>query len=281
MLTRVIVIPARFASSRLPGKPLVEIAGRSMIERVHRIASAALAEDPNPAMTPDTGSMVVVATDDQRIAEHVRGFGGLAVMTPSDCANGTERVRAALLELEREGSLVSDGEQQLIVNLQGDAVLTPPWVIQEVLRSLVSRPDIEVATPAVRLDWSGFDTLIEARARGEVGGTTVVFDRDQRALYFSKQPIPLVREREAECPAYRHIGLYGYRRSALERYLSLEATVLERSEGLEQLRALEHGMHVQVVVVDYRGRTHASVDNPQDVARVEAIIDREGELVGD
>ena len=262
-----VVIPARWASTRFPGKPLAEISGKSMIERVHRIASVAL-----------EGATVVVASDDQRIIDHVEAFGGRAVMTPASCANGTERVRAALEALEASAPAASHDEQ-FVINLQGDAVLTPPWVLSAVFSELQSRPDADIVTPAVRLDWQGLDALQEGRSRGEVGGTTVVFDDEKRALYFSKQPIPLVRDRRGDCPVYRHIGLYGYRRAALDRYLSLEAGRLERCEGLEQLRALERGMKVQIVVVEYRGRTHASVDNPQDIAQVEAILEREGELI--
>lgn len=263
-MTCTVVIPARYGSTRFPGKPLALVAGQSLIARVWRIAKAVAEVDE-----------VLVATDDTRIAEHVRGFGGEAVMTPSACRNGSERVHAAL-EARRAAP-------EIVVNLQGDAVLTPSWVVADVVRAMRSNAELEIATPCVRLSWDDLEARRAARAAGVVGGTTVVRARNGDALYFSKETVPLLRNEAAlrasgaSCPVFRHIGLYAYRAQSLARYLELEAGVLEELEGLEQLRALEHGMRVHCVEVDYRGRAHASIDNPEDVGLVESILAEQGE----
>lgn len=251
----VVVIPARYGSTRFPGKPLALVAGVSLIERVHRIATAV-----------ETVDRVLVATDDERIVEHVVGFGGEAVMTPESCRNGSERALAAIDALAIE--------PDVIVNLQGDAVLTPDWVVADVVDAMRRDETIPIATPCVRSTWEELDARRAARARGEVGGTTVVRDSAGDALYFSKETIPLIRDenRSGPCPVFRHIGLYAYRIEALRSYLALDAGVLELCEGLEQLRALENGIRVHCVEVDYRGRAHASIDNPSDVAHVESLL---------
>jgi len=142
-------------------------------------------------------------------------------------------------------------------------------------------PDAPIVTPAARLEGRSLELLREAKAAGEVGGTTVVFDRDGNALYFSKAVIPFVRDAAGGAPTYRHIGLYGYRREALERFIALGPSPLELTEGLEQLRALENGMGVRVVEVDYRGRRHLAIDSPEDLRRVEQLLAEDGELVDD
>lgn len=254
------VIPARYGSTRFPGKPLTSIAGRHMIERVWRHTAAAEGVD-----------RVVVATDDQRIADAVENFGGEAVMTPQSCRNGTERALAAYDAL--------DSAAEIIINVQGDAVLTPPWVIGAVPVAMRNDPAIEMATPAVKMPPETEAKFRAAKAAGEVGGTTVVFDGNMRALYFSKTVIPFQRNPEAGTPTWQHIGLYGYRIDTLRRLVALEPSPLELAESLEQLRALENGIPIQMVEVDYRGRSAWSVDSPADVDEVEAIIAREGELI--
>lgn len=256
----VCVIPARYGSTRFPGKPLAEVRGRTMIRRMVEIANAANGVD-----------RVLVATDDARIADHVADFGGTAVMTDPSCRNGTERVANAVATL--------DLEPARIINLQGDAVLTPPWVIEAVVEAMVADPEAPIVTPAARLDARSRALLVEAKAAGEVGGTSVVMDKDGYALYFSKAIIPFVRDAEGGAPTFRHIGLYGYSRSGLARFVKLAPSPLERTEGLEQLRALENGMRVRVVEVDYRGRRHLAIDSPEDLVRVERVLDEDGELV--
>ena len=263
------VIPARYGSTRFPGKPLADVRGRSLIQRVYEIGAAAEGVD-----------RVIVATDDDRIADHVAGFGGIAVMTGA-ARNGTERVREAVaslstLALERGTSARSI---ERVINLQGDAVLTPPWVIDAVVLEMKRSPEVPIVTPAARLDARSLALLREAKANGEVGGTTVVFDQNSDALYFSKSLIPYTRDPEGGAPTFRHIGLYGYTRQGLERFVSLPPSALELTEGLEQLRALNAGMKVRVVEVDYRGRRHLAIDSPEDLRRVESILDEDGELV--
>jgi 3-deoxy-manno-octulosonate cytidylyltransferase (CMP-KDO synthetase) len=258
----VIVIPARYGSSRLPGKPLAGIAGRTLIERVWRIARTVRGVE-----------RVLVATDDERILEAVRSFGGEAVMTSPECRNGSERVHEAAAGL--------DPRPDVVINLQGDAPLTPPWVIEPLVEAMAADPSLPIATPAVRLDREQLEAVRRSKAEGAPAGTLVTFDLAGRALYFSKSVIPFVRFDEGgELPVHRHIGIYAYRYEALERYLALEPSPLERAEGLEQLRALEHGIPIQVVPVDYRGRTPWSVDSPEDVVEVERILAAEGEVPG-
>lgn len=260
----VIVIPARYGSSRLEGKPLKVIAGRTLIGRVWNVARAVKGIDG-----------VYVATDDRRIADHVREFGGHAIMTPETCNNGTERVFAAIRALTPAPTHV--------LNLQGDALLTPPWVVERLVEEMARDPDAEMVTAAVRMRWGAYQDFLDTVASGRAGGTTVTFDRLGYALYFSKGPIPFVRRDSPlfgkdSAPLYRHVGIYGYRLDTLRRYLALEAGPLECTEKLEQLRALEHGIPLRVIEVDYRGRTDVAVDNLEDIARAEAIIEAEGEL---
>ena len=254
------VIPARYGSTRFPGKPLADIAGRMMIERVWRIAEAA-----------DGVDAVVVATDDARILDAVVGFGGQAVMTNEACRNGTERALDALRRME------SDAE--IIINVQGDAPLIPPWVISGVATTLRDAPDLPMATPAIALPAETEARMRADKAKGSASGTTVVFDKSMNALYFSKNVIPFRRKAETGAPCYQHIGLYGYRRATLEKLVALEPTPLELTESLEQLRALENGVPIRVVLTDYRGREAWSVDSPEDAERVAGIIARDGELV--
>ncbi len=258
-MTVIAVIPARYGSTRFPGKPLHAIAGVPMVERVRRLAMAAPSID-----------RVIVATDDARIAEAVEGFGGQAVMTPATCRNGTERCFAAVKGFAAPGDV--------IVNLQGDAPLTPPWVIEAAALAMAEDPQLELATPATALTENAYAKLASAKAAGEVGGTTVVFDRAMNALYFSKAIIPFRRE-DAGVPVYKHIGLYAYRFAALETLVGLEPSPLERTESLEQLRALENGIAIRIVLTDYCGRTPWSVDSPRDAEIAAQIIAREGEIV--
>jgi 3-deoxy-manno-octulosonate cytidylyltransferase (CMP-KDO synthetase) len=253
-----IIIPARYGSTRFPGKPLAMVAGVSLLERVWRLARA---------VTPD----VWIATDDARIEKAARCFHGQVLQTPTTCANGSARVAAALEQMP---------EVEAVLNLQGDAVLTPPWVLSAMLDTL-NTSDTPIVTPAVALDDDGWQQLAGSKHTTPASGTLVVCDRQGNALYFSKAMIPFSRTTNPEKPAprWRHIGLYGYHRAALQAWQALPPSPLEEAEGLEQLRALEHGLRIRVVPVDYRGRSHASIDSPEDIPRVEAIIAREGELL--
>jgi 3-deoxy-manno-octulosonate cytidylyltransferase (CMP-KDO synthetase) len=258
-MTAAIVIPARFASSRFPGKPLHPVAGVPMLDRVWRIACAVRQV-----------TRVLIATDDERILRHAKAIQAEAVMTRETCANGTERVHDAI----RQAAISED----TILNLQGDAPLTPPWVLEAMIEEMARDPLPDIVTPAVRLGESALRAFLEQKKTTPASGTTVVFDARRNALYFSKAVLPYVRN-PAHARIYRHIGLYGYRKEALSRFVALKPAPLELTEGLEQLRAIENGMTIRIAIVDYRGRTHASVDAPEDVAIAEGIIEREGEIL--
>ncbi len=255
----VIIIPARYGSSRFPGKPLVVIEGRSLLNRTWLIARDVPGADE-----------VYIATDDRRLFDHAREFGAQVLMTSSKCRNGTERVYEAAGKLPETPGI--------IINLQGDALLTPPWVIQALIDKMKVDASAEIATPATRLNAAQYEALLDSKKTGQAAGTTVTFDSNGYALYFSKSVIPFVRTRSEALPVYRHIGLYAYRFESLERLQSLEPGQFERAEQLEQLRALEHGIRILIVPVDYRGRTHWSVDSPEDAGKAAEIIRREGEL---
>ena len=257
MTDTVIIIPARYGSTRLPGKPLIDIAGKTMVERVWRLAKQV------------TGiSAVLVATDDARIVEEVESFGGEAVMTPEACKNGTERALAAV---DAKGL-----SPDVVINLQGDAPLTPPWVIQAMVDEMAAgKSDADICTPATRLTGDKLAYFLREKGITPQTGTTVVMDHQQNALYFSKSVLPFSRHAREE--VFRHVGLYAYRLDVLKALCALPESNLERAEKLEQLRALENGYRIKVTIVDYRGRSHASVDAVEDVARVEAILASEGE----
>jgi 3-deoxy-manno-octulosonate cytidylyltransferase (CMP-KDO synthetase) len=260
-MNTVIVIPSRYESTRFPGKPLALVKGTAMLERVWRIAKSVKGVQE-----------VYIATDDKRIEEFARKMGAKALMTPVECKNGTERVYRAMEQIIPK--------PDAILNFQGDALLTPPWVLQAMVDVLGSDKNCQMITPAVKLSKEQYAAFEESKKTSPASGTTVVFDNRMNALYFSKRIIPFVRDaKEGALPVYRHIGMYGYRREALERYLTFKQGPLESSEKLEQLRALENGMPIRVVVVDYKGRTHASVDAPEDVVIAEKIIEKEGELI--
>lgn len=256
-----IVIPARYASTRYPGKPLVELTGaagekKSLIRRSWEAALAVKGVD-----------RVVVATDDDRIREAVQGFGAEVVMTSETCANGTERCAEALEAL--------GGGFDIIVNLQGDAPLTPAWFIEDLVKGLRAHPTAEVATPVLRCDGRALNGFLEDRKAGRVGGTTAVFGSDHKALYFSKEVIPFTSETyadEDDTPVFHHVGVYAYRPSALGAYPKWPTGALETLEGLEQLRFLEQERPVLCVEVEARGRQFWELNNPEDVPRIERML---------
>lgn len=264
-MTVLIVIPARYASTRYPGKPLVELKGasgasRSLVERTWRAA-----------MEVKGAARVVVATDDDRIRLAAEGFGAEVVMTSETCQNGTERCAEAFDKL--------GGGFDIVVNLQGDAPLTPPWFVEELVAGLRADPVAEVATPVLRCDGRALNGFLDDRRAGRVGGTTAVFGRDHKALYFSKEVIPYTGRRytdDEETPVFHHVGVYAYRPSALAAYPRWEAGPLERLEGLEQLRFLENERPVLCVQVDAKGRQFWELNNPEDVPRLEAMMKEMG-----
>lgn len=256
-----IIIPARYASSRYPGKPLVALKGaqgvsKSLIQRSWEAATSV-----------DDVQQVVVATDDQRIQRAAEGFGAEVVMTSPEAANGTERCAEAYANLASRA--------EIVVNLQGDAPLTPPWFITALIEGLRAAPEAEIATPVLRCDGATLTSLRADRAAGRVGGTTAVFGEGGRALFFSKEVIPFTGgdyADDAPTPVFHHVGVYAYRPKALAAYPNWPTGPLETLEGLEQLRFLENGRNVLCVEVDARGRSFWELNNPEDVPRLEAMM---------
>ncbi len=248
------VIPARYASTRLPGKPLVDIGGQSMVQRVVLQAQQA-----------GSLSAVVVATDDARIADHVRGFGGTAVMTSSDHPSGTDRCWEAL---ERSGNDSYDA----VVNIQGDEPFIVPAQIEELCKALKGAEG-GIATLA--------QVVQDDRDLSDPGEVLITTDLRMDALYFSRTAIPCLHEpsdrpRHTRFRYLKHVGLYAFRIAVLKELVALEPSALERAESLEQLRWLEHGYKVRVGLTE-----HASfcVDTPEDLAQARQRVDNAGPLV--
>lgn len=260
-----VVIPARYASTRYPGKPLVELTGatgeaRSLIKRSW-----------DAAMSVKGVDKVVVATDDARIKDHAEAFGAEVVMTSEHCQNGTERCAEAFDAL--------GGGFDVVVNLQGDAPLTPAWFVEDLVAGLMADPVAEVATPVLKTEGRALRGFLDDRRAGRVGGTTAVFGANNNALYFSKEVIPYTGKDyadDADTPIFHHVGVYAYRPSALAAYPHWAAGPLEQLEGLEQLRFLERGAHVLCVEVAARGRQFWELNNPEDVPKIEAMLKEMG-----
>ncbi|MBD3679475.1 MAG: 3-deoxy-manno-octulosonate cytidylyltransferase [Rhodobacteraceae bacterium] len=256
-----IAIPARYASTRYPGKPLVELTGatgkkKSLIQRSWEAAMAVKGVD-----------RVVVATDDERIRAASEVFGAEVVMTSSDCTNGTERCAEVIEALS--------GGFDIVVNLQGDAPLTPAWFVEDLVAGLRANPEAEVATPVLRCDGAALNGFLKDRREGRVGGTTAVFGADRQALYFSKEVIPFTGKYyfdEDPTPVFHHVGVYAYRPEPLAAYPGWDPGPLEQLEGLEQLRFLERGRQVLCVEVEARGRQFWELNNPEDVPKIEKMM---------
>lgn len=256
----IIIIPARFASTRYPGKPLAELTlpdgeRKSLIRMSWEAARSVggIAE-------------VVVATDDARIRAHCEDFGAHVVMTAEECRNGTERCADALAR----AGLSAD----IIVNLQGDAPLTPPWFVEALIAAMHADPSVKIATPVLRCDPQTYAHFVEDRRAGRVGGTTAVFGARGDALYFSKEVVPWLDPAKIEGapPVWHHVGVYAYTPQALAAYGALPPGRLETLEGLEQLRFLEHGHKVRSVEVEARGRVFWELNNPEDIPRIEQAL---------
>lgn len=256
-----ICIPARYQSSRYPGKPLVQLRGATGVSRslMHRTWLA--------GVQVSGVDRVVIATDDGRIRDAATGFGAEVVMTSPDCVNGTERCAEAL---DRMG-----GGYDIVVNLQGDAPLTPHWFVEDLITGLRDDATAQVATPVLRCDAAALNGFLEDRRNDRVGGTTAVFARNRHALYFSKEVIPYTGTAYADAddtPVFHHVGVYAYRPAALSAYPSQPVGPLENLEGLEQLRFMERGQNILCVEVEARGRVFWELNNPEDVARIEAFL---------
>lgn len=255
-----IIIPARYGSTRFPGKPLAMIGGKSMLARVCDIAHKA---------ADGLGDIsVTVATEDERIAIHCREIGVPCLITPEDCPSGSDRALAAIEQME--------STPDFVVNLQGDAPFTPPEAVRAVIKAWQDNPAREVVTPVVQLGWDDLDRLRENKKTTPFSGTTCIRDQDGKALWFSKTIIPAIRKEEAmrktdeKSPVFQHMGIYGFRTDILEKFVSLPQSPYEQLEGLEQLRLLENGISIMATIIDVPlGMTQAGIDSPEDLQRAE------------
>ena len=235
------VIPSRFGSKRFKGKPLAMVAGKPMIQRVYEQAAKARSID-----------RVVVATDDDRIYDTVMAFGGEAVMTPTDLRSGTDRV----WEASRFLCPAPDG---VIINIQGDQPIYSPECLNELIAPFDTDPTLGMSTLAVE--------ITDPRELDDPSSVKVTINRKGFALYFSRSQIPFPRDGKSYLPTYRHLGFYAYRRSFLETVTGLGESLLEQTEKLEQLRVLEYGYDIKVVITEHDS---LSVDLPEDIDRIEA-----------
>ncbi|MDO5675659.1 MAG: 3-deoxy-manno-octulosonate cytidylyltransferase [bacterium] len=238
------IIPARYQSSRFEGKPLALIDGKPMIQHVveRAQASAVLAQ-------------VVVATDDERIARVVEGFGGRWVMTRPQHKSGTDRLAEA-------AGLLGLAEEDVVVNIQGDQPLFAPEVVAEVAQPMLIEPDLPMATLMYK--------ITRPEEITNPNHVKTVFDREGRALYFSRAGIPFCRDGDdGEATYYRHLGFYAYRKKFLDTFVRLPMGQWERLEKLEQLRALEYGYTIRVVLTSYDS---VEVDTPADIRKVEGML---------
>ncbi|MBS1585567.1 MAG: 3-deoxy-manno-octulosonate cytidylyltransferase [Bacteroidetes bacterium] len=240
------IIPARYASTRFPGKPLIDIRGKSMIQRVYERVSASKSLDK-----------VVVATDDERIHAHVAAFGGTAMMTAKHHPSGTDRCWEALQQL--------GGDYDYVINIQGDEPFIEPTQIDE-LATVLQDHGVELATQMIPIN--SHEMLFD---KGEV--KIVLNDKDE-ALYFSRNVIPFIKgveetEWHKHHKYYRHVGMYAYRKDILEQITKLPVSALEKAESLEQLRWLEHGFRIKCVVTEYESHC---IDIPEDVAKVLGLM---------
>lgn len=260
-----IIIPARYASTRFPGKPLAKIGDKSMLQRVY--LNAQRASDHLPSCN------ILVATDDERIADHCKEHGIAFVMTSPECRTGTDRV------LEAANTL--SPRPDFIVNMQGDAPFTPWDFVRDVIDDYYDNPDIDVITPINQLTWEELDALREHKKTNPFSGTTAIYDGERIAHWFSKTIIPAIRNeenyrtREPLSPVNRHIGLYAYTYDALSKFVTLPESIYERLEGLEQLRFLENDMRIRIVRVKYGERPAMSgVDTPDDLKKAQDFAEQ-------
>jgi len=235
------VIPARYSSTRLPGKPLAMIAGKPMIQHVYERASRA-----------QRPKKVLVATDHPLVYGAVEGFGGRAIMTSPHHPTGTDRLAEVAEKFP---------EVDLIINVQGDEPLIPPEIIDDLAQAFDQNQDLQMATLMTEMDESEYSTPSAVK---------VVTDLEGYALYFSRSLLPFPRS-DAGIPVYKHIGIYAYRRDFLLKFAKLSPTPLEETESLEQLRALEHGYKIKVLKTDFKS---IGVDTMEDLEKVNLLLRR-------
>jgi 3-deoxy-manno-octulosonate cytidylyltransferase (CMP-KDO synthetase) len=236
---RIVVIPARYGSTRLPGKPLLEIGGKQLVRWVFEKAVQSRLQDG-----------VLIATDDERIRAAAIAFGADVVMTDPACMSGTERVFEA----------IQDRDADIIVNLQGDEPFIEPSMI-DLLFDAIDRGNLSMATLC--------SPITDTQEYEDPNTVKVVVDRSGFALYFSRAPIPFYRNREEDRVAYKHVGVYGFRRDFLAEYVTMERGILEETECLEQLRVLEHGCKIKVLLTEYQG---FGIDTGEDIKRARGLL---------
>lgn len=265
-----IVIPARYQSKRLPGKPLIYIEGIPLLERVWNIAKTVQESYPQVRS--------IVSTEDKRIKSFCDDRKMDCVITSSDCQSGTERVCETL-------KLLDNNNVDYIINLQGDNALCPHWFVEKLIDCIESKTEKAVFTPFVELSWDELDKLRENKKKTPFSGTTVIYNEKYRALWFSKKIIPTIREesslrKKADIsPVARHIGLYAYHKVLLESIHQFKASKYETLEGLEQLSWLTNNVPIHMVPVSYMGYEGMSgIDSPEDVLRAEKIIRQNNRL---
>ena len=260
-----IIIPARYGSTRFPGKPLAKIGDKTMLARVVDLARSIASEFDDIS--------VFVTSDDERIESHAHEIGAEFLMTSPDCPSGSDRCLSAVKQLPET--------PDFILNLQGDAPFTPPQAIKALLAHFKDHPDAQVVTPVHQLSWNDLTRLRTAKEATPFSGTTVVLDKNNNALWFSKNIIPAIRKEpnmrdESEySPVFQHMGLYGYRTDILEQFCALPQSHYEQLEGLEQLRLLENGITISCVKIDLEeGQMQSGIDTPEDLARAENLLNQ-------
>jgi 3-deoxy-manno-octulosonate cytidylyltransferase (CMP-KDO synthetase) len=236
----VICIPARFGSTRFPGKILAELAGKPIVQWVYEKAQSSIADE------------IIIAADNSAVMDAVEKFGGKCVMTRPDHPSGTDRIREAIQKIDCD----------IIINVQGDEPLIDVSTINMLIESLKNNPEIEMATVVVKAD---------RKAVGkDPNAVKVVLNKDNSALYFSRSEVPYMREKKDDFPIYHHVGIYAFRRDILERFVALPPSDLEKCEKLEQLRALDNGIKIHAVISDKNNGI--GIDTPEDLRKAEEIF---------
>ncbi|HIC90783.1 MAG TPA: 3-deoxy-manno-octulosonate cytidylyltransferase [Syntrophaceae bacterium] len=238
-----VIIPARYHSTRFEGKALVPISGKPLIQYSYE-----------RSLSSSTVSYVAVATDDERIFQCVRNFGGNAIMTGAHHKSGTERVAEAASHLSLQDS-------DVIINVQGDQIIFFPGLIDQLAQTLKEYPKVPMATPVKK--------IMDVKEINDPNCVKVTFDKNGFALYFSRSPIPFPRDKSANLTYYKHLGIYAYRRPFLKKFVELPQGLLETTERLEQLRVLEHGYRIKVIETPYEAM---EVNTKEDLEKIEKAL---------
>ena len=237
------VIPSRYGSSRFEGKPLALIGGKSMIQRVYEQAQKSKAV-----------SKTIVATDDKRIFDAVRAFGGEAVMTSDRCRSGSDRVA-------QTADILNLNPDDIIINIQGDQPIFNPETLEEMIAPFENDPDLVMSTLAFKIQ--------DKREITDPKDVKVTFDKNKFAMYFSRAQIPFPRDKDTNAEFYKHLGFYAYKKKFLDKLVNLPTGTCEHIEKLEQLRVLEYGFKIKVVITQYDS---PEIDLPEDIKRIEAKL---------